>query len=225
MHGFGYTEETFLQENGFESKEDLIDFMKLNYRTNLYYLDYFRTLIPEEDIKNYYNENEIYGEIKTKHILVQASDETTEKQLTKANEIIAKLEEGKSFDDVATEYADNLTIISEEVNFDWLDANSLAEEYVIASNKLEKDAYTKEPVLTDFGYHIIYCVDKAEKPTFEEAEEDIVQKLGKDLEAEDAYIRYRALIKLREDNGLEFKDEKFKEDYQEYCNEINGTEE
>ena len=85
--------------------------------------------------------------------------------------------------------------------------------------------FTTEAVLTDFGYHIIYCVNKDEKPTLEEAENDIVEKLGETLEEEDQYIRYKALIKLREDNGLKFKDSKYKEEYKKYCDEINGTEE
>ena len=223
---YGYTEETFLEENGFESKEEFVKYLELDYRRNLYCLDYFKTLIPTEDIQNYYNENDIYGEINTKHILVQVSDNVTEKEaLTKANEILAKLNEGTSFDTVATEYADDSTIISEEVNFNWLDEDTLAEQYTSASKALEKDKYTKEAVLTDFGYHIIYCVNKAEKPTLEEAENDIVEKLGSNLEAEDQYIRYKALIKLREDNELKFKDDKYKEEYKEYCDEINGTEE
>ncbi|MBQ3146053.1 MAG: peptidylprolyl isomerase [Clostridia bacterium] len=223
---YGYTEETFLEENGFESKEEFVKYLELDYRRNLYCLDYFRTLIPTEDIQNYYNENEIYGEINTKHILVKVSNEVTEKEaLTKANEILAKLNNGASFDEVATEYADSSTIITENVDFSWLNEESLAEEYVIASKTLEKDTYTKEAVLTDFGYHIIYCENKTEKPTFEEAENDIVEKLGANLEAEDQYIRYKALIKLREENNLKIKDSKYKEAYEEYCSEINEAEE
>lgn len=226
---YGYTEETFLEENGFESKEEFIDYMTLDYKRNLACIDYFKTKIPQEDIENYYNENDannnVYGKINTKHILVQLSDNLTEEQaLVKANEILAKLNEGRSFDSVAIEYTDGKAIISENVDFDWLNESSLAEEYTTASKALEKDTYTKEAVLTDFGYHIIYCVDKAEKPSIEESKDDIVEKLGADLEAEDQYIRYKALIKLREDNGLKFKDSKFKEEYKEYCDEINGTE-
>jgi len=223
---YGYTEETFLEENGFESKQEFIDYMTLDYKRNLACIDYFKTIISEEDIQNYYNENDVYGEINTKHILVRISEDLKEKEaLTKANEIIAKLNNGTSFDEVAIEYADDSAIISENVDFNWLNESSLAEEYTTASKALEKDTYTKEAVLTDFGYHIIYCVDKAEKPSIEESKDDIVEKLGADLEAEDQYIRYKALIKLREDNGLKFKDSKFKEEYKEYCDEINGTEE
>ena len=43
------------------------------------------------------------------------------------------------------------------------------------------------------------------------------------MEKADPYIRYKALIKLREENGLKFKDEKYKEEYKKYCDEINGV--
>ena len=221
---YGYTEETFLSENGFESKDEFIEYMEFDYKRNLACIDYFKTLIPAEDIENYYNENITFGEINTKHILVQVTDGVKEKDaLAKANEIIAKLNEGTSFDDVANEYADS--VISEEVDFDSVTAATLAEEYVEASKNLEKDTYTKEAVKTSFGYHIIYCVNKADKPSLEESTNDIVEILSADLEAADETIRYKALIKLREDNKLKFKDDKLAEDYKEYCEQVNPVEE
>ena len=219
---YGYTEESFLSENGFDSKDDFVEYMEFDYKRNLACLDYFKTLIPQEDIENYYNENVTFGEINTKHILVQVADDVTEKEaLAKANEIIAKLNEGTSFDDVANEYADS--VISENVDFDSTTATTLAEEYVEASKNLEKDTYTKEAVKTSFGYHIIYCVNKADKPSLEESTNNIVEVLSADLEAADEYIRYKALIKFREDNSLKFKDKDLEEDYKEYCEQINPT--
>lgn len=220
---YGYTEETFLSENGFESKDDFIEYMEFDYKRNLACLDYFKTLIPTEDIENYYNENVQIGKINTKHILVQITDDVTEKDaLATANEILAKLNEGKSFDDVVSEYEDKA--ISEDVDFDGFTADTLATEYVEASKKLEKDTYTTEAVKTEFGYHIIYCVNKEEKPSLEDATNDIVEILSADLEENDEYIRYKALIKLREDSKLKFKDNKLAEDYKEYCEQINPTE-
>lgn len=227
---YGYTEESFKEEYDLNSREEIAEYtgMFLEYKTNLACLDYFKTLISEEDIQNYYNENDVYGKINTKHILVQLSDDATEKEskeaLKKANEIVAELKKGNNFDDVASKYADGETIISQDVDFTWIDEENFAEEYVTASKSLEKDAYTSEPVLTDFGYHIIYCVDKAKKPSLEESKDGIIEKLGADLEAEDELIRYKALIKLREDNGLEFKDNKIKEEYEKYCEEIEQEE-
>ena len=60
-----------------------------------------------------------------------------------------------------------------------------------------------------------------DKPSLEEATNSIVKILGKDLESEDSYIKYKALIKMREDNKLEFKDSKYKEEYKEYCEQLN----
>ena len=220
---YGYTEETFLSENGFDSKDEFMEYMEFDYKRNLACLDYFKTLIPTEDIENYYNENITFGEINTKHILVQVSDDVTEEDaLAKANEIIAKLKEGTSFDDVANEYAE--TVISEEVDFDSFTADTLAKEYVEASKKLEKDEYTTKAVKTSFGYHIIYCINKTDKPSLEDATNDIVEILAKDLEAEDEYIRYKALIKFREDNKLKFKDDELAEDYKEYCEQVDPKE-
>ncbi len=219
---YGYTEEQFLEENGFKTKDEFIDYMQLDYKRNLYCIDYFKTLIPEEDINNYYNDN-VYGKINTKHILVQVSDDTTDKQaLATANEILAKLKEGKSFDDVANEYKDKVK--TENVDFDNFTESSLAENYVKASKELEKDEYTTEAVKTDYGYHIIYCIDKADKPSLESVENDIVELLGKDLEAKDQYIRYKALIKLREDKNMKFKNKDLEEEYKEYCNQVNVDE-
>ena len=219
---YGYTEEQFLSGNGFESREDFKTYLALDYKRNLYLIEYFKTLIPQEDIENYYNEN-VYGEINTKHILVQVTDSVTDEDAKKlANEIIEKLNNGANFDDVAKEYGDK--VVFEELGYNGFNS-SLAKEYVEASQNIENGTYSKEPVKTDFGYHIIYRIDQKEKPTLEEAQNDIIEILAQDLEAEDQYIRYKALIKLREDNGLNFKDTKYKEEYQEYCNQINGSEE
>ncbi|MBO4815833.1 MAG: peptidylprolyl isomerase [Clostridia bacterium] len=218
---YGYTEETFCEENGFENKEDFTNYMKLDYRRNLYCIDYFKTLLTDGQIEEYYNNNEIYGTITTKHILIQTSDDVTEQQALKtANEVIAKLNSGTSFDEVSKEYSD--TAVTEEVKFNSFEAPNYAESYVNASKALQVGEYTKEAVKTDYGYHVIYCVSKDEKPTLEQAENDIVEALSQDLEAEDQYIRYKALIKLREDNDVKFKDKKFEEEYKKYCDQING---
>ena len=218
---YGYTEEEFLKENGFESKEDFIEYLTLSYKRDLYYVDYLKTKIDQDEIQKYYDEN-VYGEINTKHILVETSDEVTDEQAkAKAKEIIAKLDSGKTFDEVAEEYGDD--VIYEDLGYNGFDS-SLATEYVEASKQLENETYSKEPVKTDYGYHVIYKVDQKDKPSLEEATNSIVKILGKDLESEDSYIRYKALIKMREDSNLKFKDSKYKEEYKEYCEQLSDEE-
>lgn len=216
---YGYTEEEFLKGYGFESKEDFINDLTLSYKRDLYYVDYLKTKIDQDEIQKYYDEN-VYGEINTKHILVETSDEVTDEQAkAKAKEIIAKLDSGKLFDEVAEEYGD--AVIYEDLGYNGFDSG-LATEYVEASKALENGTYSKEPVKTDFGYHVIYRVDQKDKPSLEEATNSIVKILGKKLESKDPYIKEKALIKMREDSKLKFKDSKYKEEYKEYCEQING---
>lgn len=216
---YGYTEEEFLSENGFESRDEFRDYLSLDYKRNLYYIDYLKTIIPEEEINNYYNEK-VYGEIDTKHILVQVSDDVTDEQaLTLAKEIIAKLNSGTSFEDIVKEYEDKITF--EELGYNGFDS-TLVTEYVEASKALEKGTYSKEPVKTEFGYHIIYKNDQKEKPSLEEAKDDIVSVLGKELESKDSNLKHKALIQLREENNLRIRDSKFKTEYEDFCKEING---
>ena len=215
---YGYTEEQFLSENGFSTKDEFVEYLTLNYKRDLYYIDYLKTKIEQDKIQAYYDEN-VYGDIDTKHILVSITDDVTDEQAkATAKEIIAKLDSGKSFDEVAEEYKDKVTY--EDLGYNGFNS-SLVSEYVEASKALENGTYSKEPVKTDFGYHVIYKVDQKDKPSLEEATNSIVKILGKNLESEDSYIRYKALIKLREDNKLEFKDSKYKEEYKEYCEQLN----
>ena len=217
---YGYTEQQFCEENGFENKEDFIDYMKLDYRRNLYCTDYFKTLIAKEDIEKYYNENEIFGKINTKHVLVQITDEVTDaKALALAKEIISKLDSGTSFEDIEKEYEGQ--VIAENISFDGFETSAYESSFVDASKSLEAGAYTKEPVKTSYGYHVIYCISKEDKPSLEQAENSIVEILAQDLEEQDQYIRYKALIKLREENNVQFKDEKYAEQYKEYCDQVN----
>lgn len=196
--------------------------MTLTYKRDLYYVDYLKTKIDQDEIQKYYDEN-VYGEINTKHILIETSDEVTDEQAkAKAKEIIAKLDSGKSFDEVAKEYGD--AVVYEDLGYNGFDSG-LATEYVEASKALENGTYSKEPVKTDFGYHVIYRVDQKDKLSLEEATNSIVKILGKNLESEDSYIKYKALIKMREDSKLKFKDSKYKEEYKKYCEQINGEEE
>ena len=182
---YGLTEQQFLTENGFKDKEEFRNYLAFDYKRNLEYLDYIDKLISEEEINKYYDE-EIYGEIDTKHMLVQVSEEVTEKEAKKkAEEIIKKLNKGEDFDKVAKEYGDK--IIFEELGYNGF-ASGLVTEYVEASKKLGNGKYSKEPVKTEYGYHVIYRIDQKEKPTLEEVKNEILAVLSADLEEKDEKI-------------------------------------
>lgn len=206
-------EATFLAQNGFESKDQFLEILKLDYRRKLYYDDYLKSQITDEQIQKYYDE-EVYGDINTQHLLVTVDDDMSDEDAKAlAEEIIGKLNEGKSFEDVKEEYKDSVTY--ENLKYVAFNAN-LESSFLEALEKLDENSYTKEPVKTSYGYHVIYRTDQKEKPSLEDVKDSVIEKLCDELDASDENLYNKTLVKMREEAGLEFSDTVMKEKYEEY---------
>lgn len=210
--------ETFLSNN-FGSEKAFIEYLRLQYRRNKYTEDYIKSLISDKEIEKYYNDK-VYGDINTKHILVKvdssASNEDKEEAEKLAKEIISKLDSGKTFDEVKEEYKDKITY--EELGYKSYNAN-LESAYMEAMQKLENNSYSKEPVKTSYGYHIIYRIDQKEKPELTEVKEEILDSLVQEKESENKNIFYTALDKMRSDAGLKFYDTVLEKKYNTYVDQ------
>lgn len=208
--------ETFLSNNGFGSEKAFLEYLKLQYRRNTYAKDYIKTLISDKDVEKYYNDN-VYGDINTKHILVKvdssASDEDKKAAEDLAKEIISKLNDGKSFDEVKDEYKDKITY--EELGYKSYNAN-LESAYMDAMQKLDNNSYSKEPVKTSYGYHVIYRIDQKDKPTLDDVKDEIIDSLVSEKQSNDKNISYIALDKMREEAGLKFSDTVLEKKYNTY---------
>ena len=82
------TKEQFLENNGFKSEKEFLEYLKLDYRRNLYYDEYVKNLINEKDIEKYYKD-EVFGDVNSKHILVKpdtTSDMSEDEIATKKSE-------------------------------------------------------------------------------------------------------------------------------------------
>lgn len=213
---YGISKEEFLAKNGFGSERAFIEYLRLQYRRSKYTDDYVKGLITDKEINNYY-EDKVYGDINTKHILVKvdsnATDEDKKNAENLAKEIISKLNEGKTFDEVKEEYKDQITY--EELGYKAYNA-SLESAYMEAMQKLENNSYSKEPVKTSYGYHVIYRIDQKEKPALEDVKEEIITSLVEEKKSEDTYIQYKALEKMREDVNLKFTDTVLEKKYETY---------
>lgn len=211
--------ETFLSNNGFGSEKAFLEYLRLQYRRNKYAEDYIKTLISDKEVEKYY-EDKVYGDINTKHILVKvdssASDEDKKKAEDLAKEIISKLNDGKSFDEVKEEYKDQITY--EELGYKSYNAN-LESAYMEAMQKLENNSYSKEPVKTSYGYHVIYRIDQKEKPALEDVKEEIIDSLVSEKKSEDKNISYVALDKMREESGLKLSDTVLEKKYNTYMSQ------
>lgn len=217
-NSYGYTKEEFLKQYGFKSEKDFIDSLRLDYRKNKYYEEYVLSLITDKEIEKYY-QDEVFGDVDSKHILVSIKKDgdsdglTDEEAKALANEIIGKLNNGTSWEDVVKEYKDK--IVSEELGYKAFNA-SLESAYLKECRDLKVGTYSKSPVLTSYGYHIVYKIAQKDKPKLEEVKDDVKDILAEEKKSKDSNLYYKALIKMREDAKLEFVDTKLKDEYKEY---------
>ncbi len=112
-------------------------------------------LVTEEKIAKLYDEYktnfESQKEVKAKHILVE--DENT------AKEVIAKLEKGEDFLKLAEAYS------SDQAELGYFTKEMMVPEFSAAAFVMDKGAFSKEPVKTQFGYHVILVDDvRASQP-------------------------------------------------------------
>lgn len=216
---YGIEKEDFLTNNGFGSEKAFLEYLKLQYRRNKYAEEYIKTKISDSEVESYYNDK-VYGDINTKHILVKvdssASDEEKKEAEEKAKEIITKLNDGKTFDEVKDEYKDEITY--EELGYKSYNAN-LETSYLEEMKKLENNSYSKTPVQTSYGYHIVYRIDQKEKPSLEEAKEGIISTLVEQKRAEDENVQYKALENLRNEANLKFFDTVLEGKYDKYTSQ------
>ncbi len=218
---YNMTKEAFLSQYGFSSEQDFIDNLMLDYRKNKYYEDYALSLVTDSDVQKYYDK-EVFGDVDSKHILVSIkkddeSDGLTDEEAKKlAKEIISELDKGTSWDDVVKKYKDQ--IISEDLGYNAFNA-SLESAYLKECKDLKVNTYSKNPVLTSYGYHIVYKKAQKDKPELKDVKDDIKDILAKEKKDSDSNLYYKALIDMREKAELEFTDTKLKEEYQKYINQ------
>ena len=211
------TKEQFLTENGFANEEEFFEALRLDYRRNKYFDSYVEGLIDEKDIEKYY-ENDVFGDVDSKHILVKISqnseDGLSDEEAKKlANEIIKKLNDGKTWDEVTKEYKDK--IVTEELGYNAFNA-SLESSYLEECKKLEVGKYSKTPVLTSYGYHIVYKIDQKEKPALKDVKDDVLEILATKMKNADNTLYNKSLVIMREEAKLEFEDTKLGDEYNEY---------
>jgi parvulin-like peptidyl-prolyl isomerase len=135
--------------------------------------------IKDDDAKKFYDtEKDKFKEparLKATHILLKTEDEAKAiiKTLSEAN--VTK----ESFNKVASEKSIDPSAKDNKGDLGWFMPTQMVKPFSEACQKLKAGEMTKEPVKSDFGYHIIYLEDsKAETTTaFDTVKGQIVQYL------------------------------------------------
>lgn len=224
------TYETILRQYfGVESEEELEESLRLEFKRSLAVSDYIKENIKDDEIEKYYKE-EVYGQVKASHILipVETTDEATDDELAaaeqvakeEAEKIIKELKDGKKFATLAKKYSQDEGTASNGGDLGYFDLNDMVDEFSNAVKELKVDEYTKEPVKTQYGYHIIIKTGEKDKEKLENIKDDIKETL-KDRKLEnDSTLYYTTLQEIREANNIKWNDDVLKKAYKEYMEDL-----
>jgi parvulin-like peptidyl-prolyl isomerase len=220
---------TVKSQLGLNTEEEFFNYLLLNYKRNLAAKDYIKTIITDAEIQTYYNTKTV-GDIRASHILIKpdttdsmtadekAAKETEAEDLAK--DIIKKLNNGEDFATLAKKYSDDGSA-SKGGDLGWFNKGAMVESFETAAYALKKGEYTKTPVKSDYGYHIILKTDQKTKPSLKDAKNDIISSITTDKLAEtNNTYTYQALIELRKKYKLNIQDSELKKQYDSYMNEL-----
>lgn len=210
---------------GISTIDELTEYLTLQYKRNLAVEDYAKSIVSNDEIKKFYDEK-IFGDITAKHILISPDADSNatdaektaanEEALKKANEVITKLNNGEDFSELAKEYSDDESTAKNGGKLSAFAHGDMVAEFEDAAKNLENGKYTKTPVKTTYGYHIIYKESQKTKPELKTVKDDIIEELANNKITSDKTLQVTALEELRKEYKVEIQDDKLKSQYELY---------
>lgn len=214
---------------GYSNLKEFKEYITLNYFRDLATEDYAKNQITEKQIKKHYEEVTV-GDIEASHILItvdvkdDATDEEKEKAENnakkKAEEVIEKLNKGEDFTKLAASYSKDDSNKDNGGALGKFNKGDMVSEFETAAFALKVDEYTKTPVKTTYGYHIIKKTKEHEKEKLENVKDEIKETLANELMENDKTISITALKELRNNKGMKIEDSELKSSYNKYMNSL-----
>lgn len=214
--------EEALTNAGYKNENDFKVVLILDYKKNKVVENYLSDELTDDEINEYY-ENEVFGEMTVKHILItpETNDDMTDEEKEEAEnkaketaeEVIKKLDEGAKFDDLVKEYSDDEGSKDNNGLIENFTKDGVVSEFWEASLKLKDKEYSKEPVKSEYGYHVIYRVSQKDKPKLEDVKDDIKEKLVEEKLNTDTELATKTWVEIRKKYKLDIKDDDIKNAY------------
>jgi peptidyl-prolyl cis-trans isomerase C len=171
-----------------------MDIRRKDQLAKVYLEDYLKSHpIADSEIQAIYDEAKADAagnmEYRARHILVKTEAE--------AKKLIADLGKKAKFEDLAKKHSQDPGSAKKGGDLDWADPNNFVKEFSAALTSLKKGEYTKKPVKSQFGWHIIRLDDmrKAEIPPLEAVRSEIVKQIQQ-KRIRDAVTAVRAGAKI-----------------------------
>jgi peptidyl-prolyl cis-trans isomerase C len=151
-----------MSQNGLLAQTDIAEYMKAHQPTDAQLQAAYQDQMKGADTREY----------KARHILVDSEDQ--------AKDIIAKLSKGGNFAALAKQYSKDPGSKNNGGDLgDWFPGSSMVPEFSAALAGLKKGEYTKQPVHTQYGWHVIQLEDErtTTPPGFDQVREKLTEQL------------------------------------------------
>ncbi|APG85604.1 foldase/peptidyl-prolyl cis-trans isomerase [Sinorhizobium americanum CCGM7] len=172
---------------------------------NAFFKKHVVDAVTKEEVKARYDKEiaaiPAQEEVKARHILVKTEDE--------AKAVIKELDAGKSFVELAKAKSTDPNK-DDGGDLGYFTKGRMVPEFETAAFALEKGTYTKTPVKTQFGFHVILVEDKRPQapPALEQVEPQVRQLVMRD--------KYLALLDTaKKATGVEISDPALKKAYED----------
>jgi foldase protein PrsA len=218
---YGYDFDDVLTSSGFEDEDDFLEYLIKQTKKEKVAEKFISDNLTDDEINTYYEEN-IFGTITARHILIipDTNDDMTDEETAaakteaynKAMEVIDRLNNGENFEDLVALYSEDTGSVSDGGLISDFTKDSVDAGFWSGAYALQDGEYTTEPVESSYGYHIILRVSSTEKPSLEDSLDEIKEDLTNDkLEETDVYTK--TWIAIRKKYNLGISDSTIEKDY------------
>ncbi len=235
---YGVDLKTFLSSymglSGIETEDEFSDFVLNDYKKTLAVRKFIGDNAEEDDLKEYYKEN--YSDtITAKHILIEIdkdaedADKADKEAYEKAVDLIDELNDTSSkkltskFEKLAKENSDDTATYSNGGLIEDFSKTSVEEAFYNAASKLKDGEYTKEPVKTSYGYHIILKVSSTPVKDYKDIKDDVRKKYAESLLSSDNTLQTLKWDELRKQYKFSIKDDFLKKIYNDSIDAVKDS--
>lgn len=180
-----------------EDFKQRIEFLKDRALHNEYFQTAIVDKIGDDEVRARYDQEiaamPAKNEVRARHILVKTEDE--------AKALIKKLNGGAKFEDLAKENSSDGSA-AQGGDLGYFGEGMMVPEFEKAAFALDVGSYTKEPVKSQFGYHLIKVEDKRQQqpPAFDQVKDQVRSILIRE--------KYIDMVKkLRDEAKISYEDE------------------
>lgn len=223
----GYEWETVLTQYGYSNEDELLNELTTSIQKENVAKQYLKDNLTDAEINEYY-ENQVYGTYTVKHILIKpaTTDSMTDEEKSaaedaakaKAQEVIDKLNNGEDFTSLVKEYSEDTGSVDNEGLVENFTKGDVDNAFFTETNNLKNGEYSKEPVKSSYGYHVILRVSSTDKKALKDIKDEVMEKIVENKLSDDSTLYTKTWVDIRKKYNFTINDTTLKNAYEKTIN-------